>query len=444
MSNHLNPTTSLYDRPIELLQKLIRFDTTNPPGNETECIQYINSLLTEAGFQTTILGKTPQRTNVIARLKGDGRASPLLLYGHVDVVTTENQNWQHPPFAADIVDGYIWGRGALDMKGGVAMLLAAFLKAKEQGVSLPGDVIFCAVADEENGGHFGARFLVGEHPQLFKDVRYAFGEFGGFNMTIAGKRLYPIMVAEKQLCGIKLTFQGRGGHGSMPIRGGAMAKAARALTLMDQHNLPYHLTEPVRLMIEGISKAVGGLPGMVLGQAANPLLANNVLKLLGDKADGIAPVLRNTVSATMLQASTKVNVIPAEVSIGLDGRLVPGFAPETLVRELRALLGDDYILEIVGHDPGPAAPDLGMFDALASTLRTLDPDGAPVPLVLGGVTDARFFSKLGIQTYGFTPLKLPDDFSFNRTIHAADERLPVDALDFGVKAIYQALQSNRA
>lgn len=433
------PASPIYENPVELLRQLIRFDTTNPPGNETECIQYINGLLGEAGFETTILGKTPQRTNILARLKGDGNAEPLLLYGHVDVVTTENQKWQHPPFAADIVDGYIWGRGALDMKSGVAMLLAAFLKAKAEGTRLPGDVIFCAVADEENGGYYGARYLVEEHSELFKDVRYAFGEFGGFNLQIAGKRTYPIMVAEKQLCGIKLTFHGRAGHGSQPIRGGAMAKAARALSLMDKHELPYHLTPAAQAMINGIATAVGGLPGFVLGQTANPLLANPILSMLGTLADGVRPILRNTVSPTILQASSKVNVIPAEVSIGLDGRLLPGFTPETLVSELRNLLGDDFDLEVVNHDPGPSAPDMGLFNTLGKTLRGMDPEGHPIPLVLAGVTDARFFSRLGIQTYGFTPLKLPDDFNFNRTIHAADERLPVDALDFGVQAIFKAL-----
>ena len=295
--------TPIHDQPVQLLQNLIRFDTTNPPGNETDCVQYINNLITEAGIPTTILSRTPQRSNLLARIKGQGNATPLLLYGHVDVVTTVNQNWTHPPFAAEIADGYIWGRGALDMKSGIAMLLAAFLKAKAEGVNLPSDVIFCAVADEEHSGAFGARFLVEEHAQLFQDVRYAFGEFGGFNLNMAGKRIYPIMVAEKQICAIKLTFQGRGGHGSMPIQGGAMAKAARALSLLDKHSLPYHLTAPAKLMINGISAAIGGLPGRVLAQAANPLLADGTLKLLGDNAEAFSPILHNTVSPTMLTAS---------------------------------------------------------------------------------------------------------------------------------------------
>jgi len=433
----------IYDNPAELLRQLIRFDTTNPPGNERECIQFINRLLKEAGLKTTLLGKSFARQNVIARMKGEGKAPPLLLYGHVDVVTTEKQKWQQPPFAANIVDGFIWGRGALDMKSGVAMLLAAFLKAKAEGASLPGDVIFCAVADEEAGGNFGARFLVEEHPYLFEGVKYAFGEFGGFNMDMGGKRIYPIMVAEKQACWMKAAFRGQGGHGSMPVHGEAMAKLARALRLLDGRNLPYHLTPAVRVMLESIAAALGGVTGLLFRQLTNPLLADRVVKALGPRVALFAPLLHNTVSPTMLHASDKVNVIPSEIELGLDGRLLPGFQPEDMTRELHLLLGDDFDLEIVMFDPGPAAPDMGLFDTLGAVLRELDSEGIAVPLVMSGVTDARFFSRLGIQTYGFTPLKLPDDFNFIRTIHAADERVPVDALDFGTQAIFKAMQRFR-
>ena len=425
---------------------MIRFDTTNPPGDERECILFINGLLKEAGIKTTLLGKNRHRQNVIARLKGEGAAPPLLLYGHVDVVTTEKQKWQQPPFEANIVDGFIWGRGALDMKSGVAMLLSAFLKAKTEGASLPGDVIFCAVADEEAGGNFGAKFLVEEHPDLFKGVKYAFGEFGGFNMSMGGKRIYPVMVAEKQACWMKATIRGQGGHGSMPVHGEAMAKLARALRLLDaQHllggrNLPYHLTPGVRVMLESIAAALGGVTGLLFRQLTNPLLADRLVKALGPRVALFAPLLHNTVSPTMLRASNKVNIIPSEIELGLDGRLLPGFKPEDMIRELRALLGDDFDLEIVMFDPGPAEPDMGLFDTLGAVLRELDPKGVAVPLVMSGVTDARFLSRLGIQTYGFTPLKLPDDFNFIRTIHAADERVPVDALDFGLQAIFKALQ----
>lgn len=430
----------IHQRPAELLQNLIRFDTTNPPGNERPCIEYLNSLLKDAGVETTLLAKTPERPNLIARLKGEGKAPPMLLYGHVDVVTTEGQQWTHPPFEGRIVDGYIWGRGALDMKSGVAMLLAAFLKAKTEKATLPGDVIFCAVADEEAGGDYGSRFLVNEHADLFKDVKYAFGEFGGFNMSMGGKRMVPIMVAEKQCCWMKVTFHGRGGHGSMPVHHQAMAKLARTLSLLDQKQLPYHLTPAVRLMLTSIADALGGVTGLAVRALTSPLLAEAIIGSLGERGSIFAPLLHNTISPTILKASDKVNVIPSEVSIGLDGRLLPGFTPKDMKNEMHALLGTDFDLEVLEYDPGPSTPNMGLFDTLGAVIKEFDPQGIAVPYVMSGVTDARFFTKLGIQTYGFTPLQLPDDFSFIGTIHAADERVPVVALDFGVQAIFQAIQ----
>jgi acetylornithine deacetylase/succinyl-diaminopimelate desuccinylase-like protein len=420
---------------------MIRFNTTNPPGNERSCIEYIGTLLKDAGVEITLVAKTPDRPNLIARLKGEGKAPPLLLYGHVDVVTTEGQQWTHPPFEGRLVDGYVWGRGALDMKSGVAMMLAAFLKAKSEKAALPGDVIFCAVADEEAGGDFGSRFLVNDHAHLFKDVKYAFGEFGGFNMSMGGKRLYPIMVAEKQCCWMKVTFHGRGGHGSMPVQHQAMAKLARTLSLLDQKRLPYHLTPAVILMLTSIADALGGVTGLAVRTLTSPLLAEAIIGFLGERGNIFTPLLHNTISPTILKASEKVNVIPSEVSIGLDGRLLPGFTPKDMENEMHALLGTDYDLEVLEYDPGPSAPNMGLFDTLSAVIKGIDPQGIAVPYVMSGVTDARFFTKLGIQTYGFTPLQLPDDFSFIGTIHAANERVPLAALDFGVQAIFQAINN---
>ncbi len=220
--------------PVELLQQLLRFDTTNPPGNEAACMTFMKRLLTDAGIDTTILARTPDRPNLIARLPSQGTAPPLLLYGHVDVVTTANQTWRYPPFDGTIAEGYVWGRGALDMKGGVAMLLAAVLRAKAEGLTLPGDVVLCLLSDEEAGGDHGAKYLVEQHGALFEIMRYALGEFGGFTLHIGKRRFYPIMVAEKQVCWLRATVRGPGGHGSLPIRGGTMAKLAHLLDQVDR------------------------------------------------------------------------------------------------------------------------------------------------------------------------------------------------------------------
>jgi acetylornithine deacetylase/succinyl-diaminopimelate desuccinylase-like protein len=432
--------SSIYQCPAELLQRLIQFDTTNPPGNEAECISFINELLTGSGIKTTILARTPERPNLIARLTGQGNASPLLLHGHVDVVTTEHQEWQHPPFEGKVVDGFIWGRGALDMKGGVAMMLSAFLRAKIEGLQLPGDVVLAIVSDEEAFGDFGAKFLVEKHPDLFDGIRYAIGEFGGFSFYVGKQRFYPIMVAEKQVCWMKATVRGQGGHGSLPVRGGAMAKLSKLLQKLDKNRLPVHITPVAQLMFKTMGSALGGLTGLILGRLINPMLTNLVLNLLGERGRVFDPLLHNTVNATILHGSDKFNVIPSEVSVDLDGRLLPGYKPDDIIAELRQVIGKDVELEVLRFDSGPAEPDMGLFDTLADILRKLDPNGIPVPLLLGGTTDGRFFSRLGIQTYGFLPMPLPEDFNFSQTIHAADERIPIEAVEFGANAIYEVLK----
>ena len=429
----------IHEHPVELLQRLIRFDTTNPPGNTTECIAFIEHILHGIGIETQIFAKSPDRPNLLARLPGNGNAPPLLLYGHLDVITTENQNWRYPPFEGRLVDGYVWGRGALDMKGGMAMMLAAFMQAKVERLDLPGDVIFLALSDEEAGGDFGARFLVEDHPESFEGVRYAIGEFGGFTMQVGDKRFYPIQVAEKQICWMKAIFSGPGGHGSLPVQGGAITKLADFLTKIDQHRLPVHITPVARLMLKEMASSLGGLNGLILGQLTSPALADHVLKLLGERGHLFSTLIHNTVSPTVLHGSNKVNVIPGEVALELDGRLLPGFKPDDMIAELRQIVGDDVEFEVIRYDQSPSEPDMGMFDTLANILKEADPEGIPIPLLLSAITDGRFFSRLGIQTYGFTPMQLPDDFNFIQTIHAANERIPADTLVFGTNAIYAFL-----
>ncbi len=433
-------TDQIHTRPAEILQKLIQFNTTNPPGNEAGCIEYIHTLLSAAGIGSTILAKTPERPNLIARIQGAGSSPPILLYGHVDVVTTEDQKWDHPPFEGKLVDGVVWGRGALDMKSGVAMMLAAFMRIKAEAVQPPGDIVLAIVSDEEAGGDFGAKFLVEDHAGLFKDIRYAIGEFGGFTMQIGARTFYPIMISEKQICWMKATVHGPGGHGSMPVRGGAMSRLSKLLKQLDEKDLPVHVTPPAHLMVEAMASALGFVQGSLLGQLKNPAMTDAILKLLGARGRIFYPLFHNTVSPTILHGSTKENVIPAEISVDLDGRLLPGFTPQDMLTELRPIVGQDVDLEVLKFDPGPSEPDMGLFDTLSEILCEADPQGVPVPLLLSGVTDGRFFSKLGIQTYGYLPMTLPPDFNFSATIHAANERIPASAVEFGTNAIYKVLQ----
>ena len=436
----MNANSNLYRQPAGILQNLIRFDTTNPPGNEAECIDYIDRLIQSAGIDTKILYRDPARPNLICRIKGNGNAPPLLLYGHVDVVTTAGQVWQYPPFEGRIVDGFLWGRGALDMKGAVAMMLCAFLRAKYENIFLAGDVVLCIMSDEEAGGNLGTGFLLERHADYFKGIRYAISEFGGFSFYLKGKKFFPIEVIQKQVCSIKATIRSRSGHGAFVMKDGAMAKLARMLNQLDKKYLPVHITPVVRTFVEQMASGLPFPGGMVLRQVLNPLFTDRVLKLLGEKGKNFIPMLRNMVNATIVRGGDKVNVLPSKIEVMLDGRLLPGFGPEDIIQEIKEIIEDDVELEVVRYDPGPLEPDMGLFDTLASVLRTLDPDGIPVPYLLSASSDARFFSKIGIQTYGFIPMQLPEGLDFARLIHAANERIPVEALTFGTEAIYQLLR----
>jgi acetylornithine deacetylase/succinyl-diaminopimelate desuccinylase-like protein len=426
--------------PAELLQQLIRFDTTNPPGDEADCVAFVRGVLEEAGCETQTYARDPARPNLVARVRGAGKSPPVLIQGHVDVVTTSGQDWQRPPFGGDIADGEVWGRGAIDMKGPMAMYISALVRAARGELELPADVILVVLADEENGGDYGAKFLVEEHPELFEGVKYALGEAGGVSRTIAGHRFYPIQVAEKQICWLKGAVRGPGGHGAMIHRGGTMARLGRLLTDLDRRRMPIHVTPIVRTMIETIAGELNRPKRDLVLQLLRPAVADRVLPRLGEDARTIEGLLRNTLNATIVHGGEKVNVVPARIELELDGRLLPGFTPDDLIAEAHALVGDDIELELVRHDAGPAEPDYTHFDMLGAVLRELDPEGIPMPLLQGGVTDARFFSQLGIQTYGFMPMRLADDFPLLRLVHAADERIPVDALEFGTEAVSRALQ----
>ena len=418
---------------VTLLQDLIRFDTTNPPGNEEACVSHIESLLHAAGVETESFEHVPGRPNLVARHAGTKDQAPLLLYGHVDVVTTAAQQWTRPPFAGELHDGVVWGRGALDMKGGVAMCVRAFLDAVERGSDTP--LVLLVLSDEENGGDHGAMFVADRHADALGGARHALGEFGGASQTVAGTRFYPIQVAEKQICWLKLTVRGPGGHGALGVKGSAAARLGRVLQLLDERELPIHLTPVFRAWIEGMAPHVPAVAGLL-----DPATADETAAALGPTGRIFGRVIRNTVSPTILRGGSKINVIPSTVEVELDGRILPGQTPDDLIRELYDVVGSDGIeIELVRHDPGPPEPDLSQLELLADVLRELDPEGVPVPMLQAGVTDARHLVRAGVQTYGFLPLRLPDDFEFVPLIHNADERVPASALQFGVDAIARVI-----
>lgn len=425
--------------PVSILQSLLRFDTTNPPGAEEECISWISGLMSSAGIEHALHSRSSDRPNLVARIRGDGDAAPLLLYGHVDVVTTAHQDWKYPPFSATIADGLVWGRGALDMKSAVAMMLSAVLQIASGQANTKGDVILAVVSDEEAGGTEGAGFLVEQHAELFAGVRHALGELGGFTQHIAGKRFYPIMVAEKQTCRVTMRVRGASGHGSVPVYGETVARLSRLLSDVDRRRLPVHVTHVVRRMIESIADHLPAHQGIVMRSLLRPALTDIALRLLGDLGPNLSAVLRNTVAATIISSGSKINVIPGDATVVLDGRILRGQTEAGFARELRELVGDDVEIETEMGPAAPGEPDMSQYDMLGSILSAMDPGGIPIPMLLPGVTDARHFSRLGIQTYGFTPMRLPPELPYTRLIHAADERIPVDALEFGTKAMVEAI-----
>lgn len=426
---------------VELLQRLIRFDTTNPPGEEEACVAFVESLLESAGIACERYEKAPGRPNLVARHAGDGDGPPLLLYGHVDVVTTEGQPWTRPPFAGELADGDVWGRGALDMKGGVAMIVRAFLDAHERRAATP--LVLCVLSDEENGGDLGAAFLADEHPEAFGGARHALGEFGGTTQWVGGRPIYPIQVAEKQIGWLRATARGPAGHGALGVQGSATGKLGRFLAALEERKLPVHVTPIVEQWFTAMADALPEA-GDALRALLDPDTTDAAVEALGARGRQLDRVLRNTVSPTILHGGTKINVVPASVQVELDGRILPGFTPDDLIAEVHALAGDEVELELVRHDPGPPEPDLAFYEPLAGILRELDPDAIPVPMLQAGVTDARHLARAGIQTYGWLPLRLPQDFDLWPLVHNADERVPADALAFGVEAISLAIDRYEA
>jgi acetylornithine deacetylase/succinyl-diaminopimelate desuccinylase-like protein len=429
--------------PVELLRALLRFDTSNPPGNERPCLEFAGELLKGVGVEPLFVAGDPERPNLVARLPGKGAAPPLLLYGHVDVVPANAAEWRHPPFAAELVDGEVWGRGALDMKGGIAMILTAFLRAASERLEPAGDLIIALTADEERGSQLGAKYLVEQHPELFDGVRYALSELGGFTQWTGGRPLYPIQVAEKQRCLIRATIRGDGGHPSTVVRGTAAGKLGRVLTTLEKKRLPVHITPVVREMLRAMAGVLPLHERLALRPVLVSALTDRLLDLFGKDGDSLDPLLHNTATPTVLAGGGSTNVIPTEVSVELDGRVLPGQTPRDLVRELEGLVDGAADFEIVSEEPAARAhADLTLFPVLADIIRELEPQGTPIPMLLPGYTDARYFSRLGIQTYGFLPMRLPKHIT-TALMHAANERIPADAVAFGSECVYEAIRRYR-
>jgi acetylornithine deacetylase/succinyl-diaminopimelate desuccinylase-like protein len=429
------PLPPAVDEVVGLASDLIRIDTSNtdeavPATPERPAAEYVAARLADAGYDPDYVESgAAGRGNVIARLPGrDPARGALLVHAHLDVVPAEAAEWTVHPFSGEVRDGYLWGRGAIDMKGMAAMTLAVARQLKRSGLVPARDLIFAFVADEEAGGFYGSRWLVEHRPELFAGATEAIGEVGGFSVTLPGDvRAYLVETAEKGIMWLRLRSRGTAGHGSMLNRDNAVAKLAAAVTRLGQHEFPLVITPPVREFLAGVAE--------ITGQHFDEDNPEAALGRLGEIARIIGATLRDTANVTMFNAGYKANVVPSAATAEVDVRFLPG-REQAIERELLEILGPD----IEASWPPGLAPVQTSFDGplvahMAAAISAEDPGARLLPYMLSAGTDAKSFQALGIRHFGFTPLRLPPGLDFTAMFHGVDERVPVDALEFGTRVL---------
>lgn len=415
---------------VELCRDLIRFDTSNygddsGPG-ERKAAEHVAALLDEVGIESRLYESEPGRTSLVAQW-GGSEGDGLLLHGHLDVVPAAAEDWRVDPFSGEVEDGYLWGRGAVDMKDFDAMLLATVRQRQREGRVPSRPITLCFTADEEAGGHRGAQVLVEEHADEFEGVTEAVGEVGGFSVTVRDQRVYLVEAAEKGMAWMKLTARGTAGHGSMINRDNAVSRLTAAVARLGAYDWPVRLTPTMQVLLATI--------GDLAGTEATPENAADLVQEFGGAARMLGAVISNTANPTQLQAGYKVNVVPTEATAHVDGRFLPGYEDE-FFDTVRELLGDGIDLEFLSHQhPWETPYDGALVDAMHRSLLAEDPGAVVAPYLMSGGTDAKHFRKLGMRSYGFAPLRLPADLDFTALFHGVDERVPTDALEFGVRVL---------
>ncbi|EON34521.1 hypothetical protein GTC6_02900 [Gordonia terrae C-6] len=432
---------------VDLVSRLIRFDTSNTGEPETtkgeeECARWVAEQLEEVGYTTQYVESgRPGRGNVFARLAGppDSERGALLIHAHLDVVPAEPADWSVHPFSGAIKDGYIWGRGAVDMKDMAGMALALARQFKRDGTVPPRELVFAFLADEEAGGSWGSHWLVENRPDLFEGITEAVGEVGGFSLTVdrpdgTQRRLYLVETAEKGLAWMRLTAEARAGHGSFLHEENAVTEVAEAVARIGRHRFPLVMTESVSQFLAEVSAETG----LDLSPEA-PDLETSLFKL-GNLARIIGATLRDTANPTMLKAGYKANVIPQKAEAVIDCRVLPG-RQAAFEKEIDELIGPNVRREWITHlDSYETTFDGDLVEAMNAAVLEHDPQGKTVPYMLSGGTDAKAFAKLGIRCFGFAPLRLPPELDFAALFHGVDERVPVDSVLFGTKVFEHFLR----
>ncbi|MGV9818600.1 M20/M25/M40 family metallo-hydrolase [Nocardia xishanensis] len=436
-----NSRSRAVDEVVELVSRLIRFDTSNTGDpattkGERECAQWVADQLHQVGYTTEYVESgAPGRGNVFARLKGaDPNRGALLMHGHLDVVPAEASEWSVHPFSGAVRDGYVWGRGAVDMKDMVGMMLAVARQFAVEGTVPPRDIVFAFLADEEHGGKWGSHWLVDNRPDLFNGITEAVGEVGGFSLTVprrdgGERRFYLVETAEKGLGWMRLRAKARAGHGSFLHEDNAVTILADAVARLGKHTFPLVLSDSVAEFLAAVSEETG-FPF----DPESPDIEGQLAKL-GTIARIIGATLRDTANPTMLQAGYKVNVIPQTAEAVVDCRVLPG-RQAAFEREIDELIGPDVEREwITKLDSYETTFDGHLVDAMNDAILAHDPNGRTVPYMLSAGTDAKAFARLGIRCFGFAPLRLPPDLDFSALFHGVDERVPADALQFGTRVL---------
>jgi len=423
---------------IRMCQELIRIPSVNfgdGKGDEKDVANYVVKQLAEVGIESKIYEAAPGRCNVIARIKGSNPDRPgLVVHGHLDVVPANAADWSVDPFSAELKDGYIWGRGAVDMKNMDAMILATVRSWARSGFVPERDIVLAFFADEEAGSIFGSHYMVKHHPEVFAGCTEAVSEVGGFSVTVGGgKRLYLIETAEKGIRWMRLTAHGRAGHGSMMNEENALTRLTEAVAKIGNYEWPQRYSKTVKAFFKRIAEASG--------KPYDETDLRPLLKEIGFASSMIGATLQNTANPTMLEAGYKANVIPGSASAVIDGRFIPGFEDE-LNATIKQLIGEHVTVETITRDKALEVPFEGdLVDAMCNALIKEDSVAIPVPYVMSGGTDNKALADLGIIGYGFSPLKLDEDFNFMAMFHGVDERVPVEGLVFGARVLKDFLEN---
>ena len=422
---------------IRMCQELIRIPSVNfgdGKGDEKDVANYVVKQLAEVNIESTIYESAPGRCNVIARIKGSNPNRPgLVVHGHLDVVPANAADWSVDPFSAELKDGYIWGRGAVDMKNMDAMILATVRSWARTGYVPERDIVLAFFADEEAGSIYGSHYMVKNHPEVFAGCTEAVSEVGGFSVTVAGgKRLYLIETAEKGIHWMKLTAHGRAGHGSVMNDENALTRLTEAVAKIGNYTWPQRYSKTVKAFFKRVADETG--------KPYDEKDLQPLLEEVGFAARMIGATLQNTANPTMLEAGYKANVIPGSASAVIDGRFIPGFEDE-LNSTIKSLIGEHITVETITRDKALEVPFEGdLVEAMCNALIKEDAEAIPVPYVMSGGTDNKALADLGIIGYGFSPLKLDSDFDFMAMFHGVDERVPVEGLIFGARVLKDFLE----